>query len=211
MSEPQISPRILELLVSHICHDLVSPVGAINNGIEFIEEMGDSATPDAMALIGSSVSQASTALQCFRMAYGGAGSGANVTFEEIKTTFANYIEGGRTRFQWQINPMGGSMPPAGFMKVLLNAMIMARECIPADGDLTVESLESGDGVKITSTAKKVEFREGVGAAFRGEADLDDLTPRSVHGYLTAVFADYFGIEIEMEKVSEGEMVFTLQY
>lgn len=211
MSEPQLSPRILELLVSHICHDLVSPVGAINNGIEFIEEMGESVTGDAMGLISSSVRQASTALQCFRLAYGAAGSGSNVTFDEVKTTFVNYIEGGRLRFHWQINPMGGNMPPAGFMKVLLNALIMAKECVPSDGDLTVDNLEAGDGLKITSTAKKVEFREGVGAAFRGDATLEELTPRSVHGYVTAVFAEYFGVKLEMEKVSEGEMVFTLRY
>jgi|TARA_B100001971_G_C18177791_1_gene530924 histidine phosphotransferase ChpT len=210
MSEPQLSPRILELLVSHICHDLVSPVGAINNGIEFIEEMGDAVTSDAMGLIGSSVRQASVALQCFRLAYGGAGSGGNVTFEDVKSAFSNYIEGGRTQLQWQVNPKGGQTP-AGFMKVVLNALMMADECIPTNGDVIIEDNEDGNGVKITAKAPKVEFRDGVEAAFNHTATLDDLNPRTVHAYVTKVFGDFFNVTVSYDVISDGEVSFKITY
>ena len=211
MSELQLSPHIVELLVSHICHDLVSPVGAISNGIEFIEDMGDSVTSDAMGLIGSSVRQASVALQCFRMSYGAAGSGANVTYDHIKEAFTNYIEGGRTNLHWNINPVGGSQMPDGFMKVVLNMLIMAEECIPANGDLTIQDLDEGNGVKITSTANRVEFREGVEAAFNHQTSTDDLNPRTVHAYITRVFADFFNLAVSYEASSETEFVFTVTY
>ena len=211
MTEPQLSPRILELLVSHICHDLVSPVGAINNGIEFVEEMGDDAAGDAMGLIGSSVRQASTTLQCYRLAYGGAGSGANVTFDDIKTAFGNFIEGSRAKLSWEVDPTAFGMIPEGFMKILLNTLIMAKNVIPANGDIIVQSLEGENGVKIIARAENVEFRDGVGEAFRKETALDDLTPRSVHGYVTAIFAEFFDITVENEKPAEGEMTFTVKY
>jgi len=210
MSEPQINPRVLELLVSHICHDLVSPVGAISNGIEFIEEMGPSVTQDAIGLIGSSVKQASVALQCFRLAYGAAGSGSNVTATDVKTAFTAYIEGGRTTLHWNLNPRSGETP-VGFMKVVLNALMMVEECIPSNGDLTIEDIDGGTGMKIIAKAPKIEFKEGVEAAYNHSASIDDLNPRTVHAYITRIYAKYFNVEISHENVSEGEMVFMVSY
>ena len=210
MSEPKLNPRILELLVSHICHDLVSPVGAINNGIEFIEEMGDAVTSDAMGLIGSSVRQASVALQCFRLAYGGAGSGSNVTFDDIKSAFANYIEGGRTELKWQVNPMGGQ-PPAGFMKVALTVLMMAEEAIPTGGEVIIDELGEGSGVKITAKASRVEFKEGVEDAFHHRASLEDLNPRTVHAYITKIFGDFYDVAVSYERLADGEVEFKVAY
>lgn len=65
----QIDLRVLELLASKICHDLVSPVSAINNGVELIEDIGGSVVDEAMKLIGDSATNASRRLRLFRIAY----------------------------------------------------------------------------------------------------------------------------------------------
>ena len=74
-AKPNKSASVIELLASRICHDLVSPVGAINNGVEFMEEMGDDAEQrkEALGLISHSASQASAKLMAFRIAYGSGG------------------------------------------------------------------------------------------------------------------------------------------
>lgn len=210
MSEPKLSPRIAELLVSHICHDLVSPVGAISNGIEFIEEMGDSVGADALSLISNSCNQASVNLQCFRLAYGGAGSTGNITYGDIQSAFGNYIEGGRARLNWNIQG-GANMFPEGYMKVLLNVLMMAKEALPGDGDITVTNLDNGNGVKVSVTGARTELKDGVEAAFTHAADLDDLTPRTVHAYMTRVFAQFFNIKLDMPVKEPSKIEFSVDW
>jgi len=65
-----IDTDILELMASKVCHDLISPIGAVNNGIEFLTEMGPDAGEEVTDLIAFSASQASAKLKAFRMAYG---------------------------------------------------------------------------------------------------------------------------------------------
>lgn len=210
MSEPQLSPRIAELLVSHICHDLVSPVGAISNGIEFIEEMGDSVGADALSLISNSCNQASVNLQCFRLAYGGAGSSGNITYGDIQSAFSNYINGGRARLNWNVEG-GASMFPEGYMKVLLNVLMMAKEALPGDGDITVTNMDDGNGVKVTVSGARVEFKDGVESSFNHTAALDDMTPRTVHAYLTRVFAQHFNIKLDMPVKEPTKFEFTVDF
>lgn len=65
-------------LASRLCHDLISPVGAVNSGIELLTEFGDDPDGESMQLIATSAKTASEKLQFFRIAYGNAGSGANI-------------------------------------------------------------------------------------------------------------------------------------
>ena len=80
----QVDMRVLELLSSKICHDLVSPVSAINNGVELIDDIGGSVVDEAMKLIGDSAALASRRLRLFRMAYGRAGSDENLGIKDVK-------------------------------------------------------------------------------------------------------------------------------
>ena len=76
--EPRIELRVAELLASRLCHDLISPVGAVNSGIELMTEFGDDPDGESMQLVATSAKTASEKLQFFRIAYGNAGSGANI-------------------------------------------------------------------------------------------------------------------------------------
>src|SRR6185437_6806303 len=73
-----VEMRVVELLNSRLCHELVSPVGAINNGVELLGEEDPDFVRDAIQLIGQSARKASQRLQFYRFAYGtavSAGSG----------------------------------------------------------------------------------------------------------------------------------------
>src|ERR1700721_1439583 len=96
----QIDIRVLELLSSKLCHDLVSPVSAINNGVELIEDIGGSVVEEAMKLIGDSAAHASRRLRLFRMAYGRAGSEENLAVKDVKQVAEQYISGGKGMLNW---------------------------------------------------------------------------------------------------------------
>ena len=193
----QLDPRVLELVASRICHDLVSPVGAINNGVELMQEMGAEAGEEAISLVSTSAQQASIRLKCFRLAYGAAGTDKNVGFRDIKDVFTNWLTSGRVQAEFEQGlDVKFSMPPRGFFKCVLNLMILAEECNRGEGKIFISAIEGGgNGINILATGKQVGFRDGTEAALKGETKADDLDPRSVHAYVTAKFAEHFGFTL----------------
>ncbi len=128
--------NILEQLVSRICHDLISPVGAIQNGLELLDDMGPEGFEDARDLLNHSASQAAGRLKAFRLAFGAGGRDPNLGMSDIYKIFAEYLpEGGRLQQDW--SPMDVSMTlgdtPAGLPKLALCCLLMAAECLPKGG------------------------------------------------------------------------------
>lgn len=206
-----LHPRVLELIASRICHDLVSPVGAVNNGVELMQELGEDAGDEAVQLVASSAQQASIRLKAFRLSYGAAGTDKNIGFKEIRDAFTDLI--GQGRVQAEFEPDLGvkfSMPPLGFSKVLLNLLVLAEECNHGEGRIAVSALEGNKGLRVLVTGNHAGFREGAEAALKGETAPDDLDPRSVHAYITGRFADYFGIGLTWQAQNDfGRIEFNL--
>jgi len=205
-----LHPRILELLSSRICHDLVSPVGAINNGIELMTELGDDAGGDAVDLISSSVEQAAIRLKCFRLAYGAAGSQGGVGFKDVHEIFNQWVSGCRSELVWDLNTCMGVESPDGFMKVLLNLLMFAEECNPGNGEIIVEPAADFQGMKITVTGRPA-FRDGAQDALEGTVDEENLDARSVHAYITGVFAKMFSVSIQHSQASPEKLQFSVTF
>ncbi len=192
----ELSPRVLELISSRICHDLVSPVGAISNGVELLEEMGEEAGDEAIALVSTSAQQAAHRLKCFRLAYGAAGTDKNIGLRDIKEVFIGWLTSGHVQCEFDPALDGKfGMPPRGFFKCVLNLMMFAEECNRGEGKIFVTPLEDGTGIKITATGKNAAFREGAEAALEGKTAVDDLDARAVHAYITGRFAAHFGFKL----------------
>lgn len=131
--EALLETIVLELLASRICHDLISPVGAVNNGVEFMQEMGTDAGEEALNLIAHSAAQAAARLQAFRLAYGAGGRDPSVKPEDVHETFGELIGGdGKIKQDW--NPhgnLGFAERPVGYCKMLMAGLMLAQECLPA--------------------------------------------------------------------------------
>ena len=205
-----LDPRVMELIASRICHDLVSPVGAVNNGVELMQEMED-AGAEAQQLIADSAQQASIRLKAFRLSYGAAGTDKNVGFKEIRDAFTDLLKSGR--IQTEFEPDLGvkfSMPPRGFFKVLLNLLVLAEECNHGEGKISVSAVDGNKGIRIMVTGKNPGFRDGTEAALRGETKAEDLDARSVHAYVTGKFASWFDLKISWTAAPDlGKVEFQL--
>lgn len=189
----ELHPRVLELAASRICHDLVSPVGAISNGVELMQEMGPEAGSEAMALVASSAVQASVRLKCFRLAYGAAGTDKNIGFRDVRDVFTDWLRAGRVQVEFDPElEIKFSMPPRGFCKCLLNMLLFAEECNHGEGKISLSTLEGNKGVRILATGRQVALRDGAETALKGEVSAEDLDPRSVHAYIAGRFAAHFG-------------------
>jgi histidine phosphotransferase ChpT len=136
------------LLCSRVCHDLISPVGAIVNGLEVLDEDKDEETKTfALDLIKKSAQQASAKLQFCRLAFGAAGSaGAQIELGDAEKVARGLIEDGKTTIAWNL-PRG--FVPKNRAKLLLNMLMVAVGTIPRGGMLTIDPAEGGYRVAAT--------------------------------------------------------------
>lgn len=130
------------LLCSRVCHDLISPVGAIINGLEVMEEDKDEETKAfALDLIKRSAGQASAKLQFCRLAFGAAGSaGAQIELGDAEKAVRGLFEDGKTSIAWQLPR---ELVPKNRAKLLLNMLLVAAGAIPRGGTLKVEAIDGG--------------------------------------------------------------------
>lgn len=210
MSGNQIDSHLLEILASKICHDLISPIGAVNNGIELLEDMGPDAGPEATALIAFSARQASAKLQAFRVAYGVGGADSTIKPEDaFKAIELIVSQDKKIKQEWNpATPLGGAQPPRGFSKILVCALLLAMECLPKGGTLSVVP---GNGVETAVVAK------GENASLRGQTadalalklDPHGLDPKYVHAYMTGLLAARYGLKIAAADSGQGFVSVTI--
>ncbi|MEX0346194.1 MAG: histidine phosphotransferase ChpT [Rhizobiaceae bacterium] len=132
------APELAALLCSRVCHDIISPVGAINNGLELLDEGG--ADDDAMALIRASARNASARLQYARIAFGAAGSaGMQIDTGDAEAVASAYMANEKPDFTWSGTR---ALLPKNQVKLLLNLLLVANAAIPRGGEISV-SLETG--------------------------------------------------------------------
>jgi histidine phosphotransferase ChpT len=131
------------LLCSRVCHDLISPVGAIVNGLEVMEEDKDEETKTfALDLIKKSAYQASAKLQFCRLAFGAAGSaGAQIDLGDAEKAARGLIEDGKTTLVWNLPRQ---LLAKNHVKLLLNMVLIAAGSISRGGTLTVDPVSAAD-------------------------------------------------------------------
>ncbi|MEN8197939.1 MAG: histidine phosphotransferase family protein, partial [Pseudomonadota bacterium] len=191
--------RVVQLLASRLCHDLVGPVGAINNGLELAGEFGSEMDAEVTELVGTSAKHVSERLQFFRVAFGLA-SGAVRTAGEARALLTPAVVGEKSTLHWDYGGSAGALPLTdNGVKLLLNLTMIAGEALPRGGEVTLTLEEEGDQRRLTVTAA------GTGAAvdprtveaIQTKVGVESLTPRTAQGYFVALLADAAGATIDI--------------
>lgn len=145
------------LLCSRVCHDLISPVGAIVNGIEVMEEDKDEETKAfALDLIKKSAYQASAKLQFCRLAFGAAGSaGAQIDLGDAEKVARGIFEDNKTELVWN---MPRQFLAKNQVKLLLNMLLVGAGTIPRGGTLTVDPVPGEEQAGFVVAASGVNAR-----------------------------------------------------
>ncbi len=210
--ETKKNASVIEMLASRICHDLVSPVGAINNGVEFMEEMGDDPEQrkEALGLIQHSASQASAKLMAFRIAYGAGGRDPNIKPEDVQKAFSQLIAGdGKISQTW--DPYGNLGPkplPYGFCKILMCGLMLAMETLVKGGYISVRPTPEGK-TQIVAEGESILLRDNVESALKQEIAADDLDPRLVHPYAISVIAEHYGYSVTIQEKRDDKIIFLI--
>ena len=206
MSESSIEALDLAaLLCSRVCHDLISPVGAIVNGIEVLEEEKDESTKEfALDLIKRSAATASAKLQFCRIAFGAAGSaGAQIDTGDAEKVTRGFMEDDKTKIDWNLPR---ALLAKNRVKLLLNMLIIAGQAIPRGGKVTVDPIGAGDnlGFKVSAAGTNAKIPPAVPPLLTGELSGETVDAHRIQPFYAGLLAKACGLKATV--AMEGEAV-----
>lgn len=198
--------ELAALLCSRVCHDLISPVGAIVNGLEVLD---DNPKPEdrefALDLIRKSAKNASARLQFCRLAFGAAGSaGAQIDLGDAHTMARGQFEDGKSSIVWNLPRL---LLPKNRVKLLLNMLIVAQHTIPRGGTLTVDPVGTGDSIsfRVTAVGQSARLPQNIVDILSG-AHTHAIDAHAVQPHYTRLLAAACGLTVTLSMDGEAAIV-----
>ena len=185
---------LASLLCSRLCHDLLSPVGAMANGLELLaDERDPEMRKRCMELLEQSAQTSADKLKFFRLAFGGAtGFNYQVAVEEPRALIDALVAGNeRITVQWAL---GVEQLPKPAVKVLLNLAHIGLDSLVRGGtlDVGVESRGGASEIVIRAAGPKIAFDADIGRALDGSLPIADLSSRTAPAWMLHELAEQQG-------------------
>lgn len=193
------------LLCSRVCHDLISPVGAIVNGLEVMEDGKDEETKTfALDLIKKSIKTASARLQFCRIAFGAAGSaGAQIDLGDAEMVARGFLEDDKTKLSWNVPRV---LLAKNKVKLLLNMLVIASQTIPRGGKLAVDATGAGDtmGFKVTAAGTNAKISAAIPDLLSGGSHDGSVDAHAIQPFYTGLLARQCGLAVSI--APDGEAI-----
>lgn len=196
---------LASLLCSRLCHDLLSPVGAMTNGLELLaEEKDPEMRKRCLELLEQSAKTSADKLKFFRLAFGAAGGfGSAVAVEEPRALIDALVSGNeRITINWAL---GVQVLPKAAVKVLLNLAHIGIDALVRGGtlDIGVESRGGASEIVVRATGPRIAFDEQVGRALDGSLPIADLSSRTAPAWMLHELAEQLGGGLQYALSSEA--------
>jgi histidine phosphotransferase ChpT len=202
--------EIAELLAAKFCHDIIGPVGAINNGIEFLSEENFEMKDQALALLEQSAKEASARLQFFRQAYGVVNGEGEANLDQIHSLVQNFFGcNPKLTLDWpdyeQNNPAALPLRTRS-VRVLFNLMAMTANALLYGGAIAVRLYrsEGSDVIEVTGRGKLVKCDEETKYLIRGMREGVTLSPRNIQPYYTYLIGS--GLEMNLSCIANEQSI-----
>lgn len=200
MSQTNLSELDLaSLLCSRVCHDVISPVGAIANGLEVLEDEKDEQMKEfAMNLIKKSALQASAKLQFARLAFGAAGSaGAHIDLMDAKYVSESFVDKDKVTLTWQA-PV--ATMAKNKVKLLLNLLLVALTTIPRGGtiDVSVDDDVENAAFLLKAKGKAAKIASNMNDLLNANVDAESIDARDVQVYYTGLIARDIDMDVILD-------------
>jgi histidine phosphotransferase ChpT len=191
--------KLTALVASRICHDMVEPMSAIIQGLEMIKGADGKTDPDALSLLDHGVAKAWAKLEFFRFAMAGATAEGDSELEEGRAVAVKLYGALKADLVWSAPAVAMPRPA---VRVIVNLLLIANECLPRGGKVEVTAAKQGDGgeVVVTATGPRAKLKEATGAALRGEGE--ELTGHTIQPTLTGLLARQGGVELSARESEE---------
>jgi len=200
------------LLCSRLCHDLISPVGAIANGLEILgDEDDDMMREEVMKLLAQSAETTSARLKFYRLSFGSAGGfGEKVPLREAESAIKGLYLSGNIDLTWQ-SDIGGMNKDA--MKIMLNMVLLAGESLFRGGEMLIDIKEQSPiiSVMVTVRGDKIIFQESIRQTLLGDIPESEIEAKTAPAFLAASAARKLGCEIQHKLHDEQSFSLQMSY
>ena len=166
------------LISSRICHDLISPLGAIGNGVELLTMSGQGGSPE-VALIAESVENANARIRFFRVAFGAARTDVEISQNEVQAILRDCFRTNRTSINWNVE---GSLARAD-IKLAFLVLQCLENALPWGGQITVA--RSGENWKLDAAGEKIKTDADLWRLITDPASARGVAASDVHFALVA--------------------------
>ncbi|RJX68025.1 histidine phosphotransferase [Tsuneonella suprasediminis] len=185
---------LASLLCSRLCHDMLSPVGALNNGLELLaDERDPEMRQRCMELLEQSARTTADKLKFFRLAFGAAGGfGEAVPVDEAKSVIESLVASAkRVEVHWALS---ADRLPKPAVKVLLNLAQIGLDALVRGGtlDIGAELRDGTSEIVVRAAGPKIAFDETIGKALEGGLDGSEITSRTAAAHMLALLAERAG-------------------
>lgn len=194
-------------IASRICHDLVSSVSSITNALDFMNEPQESEMrAQAEKLLHDGADSAASKLKFLRYAFGSVGlSKGAADIHDAKTITERFVSSHNYKpaIHWDIETEHLSFSHA---RLIMNMVMMAVDCLPRGGTISVKVRNQTDGlgVSVTAAGERFKLREDTAAAAEGTEPQDGWSARTVQPLFTRIIAEGLGGKLNVEP-AEGEI------
>jgi histidine phosphotransferase ChpT len=190
------------LLCSRVCHDVISPVGAIVNGLEVLEDEQDAEMRSfALELIKKSARTASARLQFCRLAFGAAGSaGAAIDTGDAEQVARGLLVDERTKLEWHAARV---LMPKNKVKLALNLCLIAAAAIPRGGMIRITVTGEGTAMIVEASGANALVAGHVPALLAGKPETGSVDAHGIQAYYTGLVAHACGMKLALTSSSEG--------
>ena len=220
--ESRIDLRILETLSSKICHDLINPISAINNGIELIEDAssnkaGTAFSKEALEMIEFSGEQASKRILVFRIAYGQLlSSTAKTPFPKVTDSLKDFFSNSRIALDVDQKINDASMTTrVGFNRIFVNAVMLSFELLQIEGEISAKYEEGEDDAEgtilITVSGKHKEITDKIHDCLSFKNGPQDICVQSITPYILGLYAEQFEAKLGLNVVDDTEFTLKISF
>ena len=201
--------RMAELLCTRLCHDLTGPIGAVNNGAEFLSEEGFNMQNQAVELIISSAFSAVTRLQFYRMAYGKVRDHGEASLADKQKLASDFFADTKVTLDWPDSHTDAANVSISLKmsRVLFNLLIVASGVLIRGGTIAIRIGQDEPAHKqiiVTAQGPGLKWDAESASIFAGTFNKDELNPKNVQTYLTKCLTDELKATLEA-KVNGEEL------
>ncbi len=184
------------LISSRICHDLISPLGAIGNGVELLNMSGHADSPE-IALIAESVENANARIRFFRIAFGAAHPSVEINQSEVQRVLRDSYRNNRIAVQWMVE--------GPLLRQEVKTAFLALQCLenglPWGGEISIS--RDHHTWSLVATGEKIRFETDLWKVVAGETSLEDIVASDVHFALLGPAAEAAGSKIRQDVKETG--------
>ena len=191
--------KLAEMLCTRLCHDLTGPIGAVNNGAEFLGEEGFDMQNEAVQLILSSAHEAVHRLMFYRLAYGRVNDSGEACLADKKQIAQDFFSGTKVKLDWPDSHTDacGISISMKMARLILNLMIITGAAMIRGGTLSVRITGNDEEkqIQVTAHGDTIKLDPETVAILKGEGDDGMLSPKSAQPFLTMKLAEEVGASL----------------